>query len=252
MRRSLIAIVVSGGAALALAVGAAPAVAALPSTIQVATFVPDAPFEFRRGGKLTGLDIQLTERIARTIGITAVQWRVLPQFPDVLSAVAADRYPMAAASITVTAARAQRVNFGNPYYVNTIAVVARKGSPINGWGDLSGETVGAVAGTTGQTAANTLPNSKVRIFRTFPVLYRALLDAKVAAAINDYPQSQWYVRANAKKFKMAGTLPGTEASIAFAFAPDQDELRQAFNRGLATLRSNGTLGTLVNRWIPAG
>lgn len=251
MRRSLIAIALVGGTGLALTAGAASGYT-VPRTLQVATFSPNAPFEFRRGGKLTGFDIQLTERIARTIGVKAVQWKVLPQFTNVLSSVAANRYPMAAADMTVTPAREQRIDFGNTYYVNNIGVVVRKGSDIGGWGALSGKTVGAVTGTTGQTAANDLPNSPVKTYATFPQMYKALLDGKVAAAINDYPQSQWYVKANAKKFKMAGTLPDSASDIALAFAPNQDNLRKAFNQGLATLRRNGTLGRLVNQWIPGG
>ena len=49
---------------------------------------------------------------------------------------------------------------------------------------------------------------------------------------------------------MAGTIPGSGSAIALAFAPNQDALRVAFNRGLAKLRTNGTLGKLVNTWMP--
>jgi polar amino acid transport system substrate-binding protein len=251
MRRPLIALVAAGGAALVLVAGAGSATAALPKTIQVVTFTPNAPFEFRRAGKLTGFDIQLVERIARTIGITRVQWRPQTTFSKVIPLVATDTYPMAAADITVTTAREQRIDFGTPYYTTQIGIVTRANSPIVGYGGLAGQTVGVVNGTTGQTAANNLPNSRVRSYPTFPALYKALLDAKIGAALNDYPQSQWYVQANARKFTMAGTIPGSGSAIALAFAPDQDALRVAFNRGLATLRSNGTLGKLVNTWIPS-
>lgn len=250
MRRPLIAIVAAGAAAFALVAGAGSAAAALPKTIQVVTFTPNAPYEFRRGGKLTGFDIQLVERIARTIGITRVQWRPQTTFSKVIPLVAADTYPMAASSITVTAGREQRIDFGVPYYTTQIGIVTRANSPIAGYGDLAGQTVGAVAGTTGQTTANNLPNSRVRVYPTFPALYRALLNAKIGAALNDYPQSQWYVRANKRKFAMAGTIPGSGSAIALAFAPNQDALRVAFNRGLAKLRTNGTLGKLVNTWMP--
>ena len=120
MRRPLTALVAAGAAAFALVAGAGSAAAALPKTIQVVTFTPNAPFEFRRGGKLTGFDIQLVERIARTIGITRVQWRPQTTFSKVIPLVAADTYPMAAADITVTAGRAQQLRFrafGCPHFL---------------------------------------------------------------------------------------------------------------------------------------
>ena len=38
--------------------------------------------------------------------------------------------------------------------------------------------------------------------------------------------------------------------IAFAFTKNQVQLRNAFNKGLAVVRHNGTLLRLKNKWIP--
>ena len=87
----------------------------------------------------------------------------------------------------------------------------------------------------------------VRQYPTMPGAYKALLDAKVDAVINDYGQSRWYVKNNTPKFRYAGVIPVNQ-QYGIAFNDDQDQLRVAMNRALAKMKKNGQYQRLINRW----
>lgn len=245
MPRSLIAVPVIALATLGL--GAPAAEAALPTTVVVYTSVPNPPFALRRNGRLTGFDIQLVEKAARAVGIRAVEWRPVA-FNVILPDIAGGGAPMGASSITITAARRRLVTFGDPYLDADFAIVTRRNSTITGPRGLRNRTVGAVKGTTAVAAADAILGTTVVSYPGQNAAYRALLDATVVAVINDYPQSTWYVRNNASKFRIASSIEG-QADIALAFGKKQNELRSAFNRGLSRLRSNGDYDALVRTWI---
>ena len=52
---------------------------------------------------------------------------------------------------------------------------------------------------------------------------------------------------NAPKFRYAGVIPVNQ-QYGLAFNDNQDELRVAMNRALATMKRNGQYQRLINRW----
>lgn len=226
----------------------AAAPAGVPNTVTVLTTLPNAPFEFRRGGRLTGFDVQLVNRIFDAVGIADAQWDPSP-FNQIIPGLKANTAQMGAASITVTSARKLDVIFSNPYINADQAIVTRKGSAVNSLDDLAGDTVGALTGSTGAQTAGAVPNAIIVTFPTQVQAYQALLRGQITAVVNDYAQSAWYVKSNAAKFRVGALLRG-RGRIAFAFPKSQVALRDAVNNGLAIVKANGTYATLARTWIP--
>ncbi len=246
MRRPLFAIVAVAVAGAALA-GASSAAAKVPKVITALTITGNGPFDIRRGGKPTGFDIQLVERMARIAGARSVSWKVV-DFDNLLDAVASDDAMLGAASITITPDRAAIVDFGNPYLQANMGIVTRKGTPgIETRDDLRGQRVGVLEGSTAVPVARGIPGARVRTYLTMPATYRALLNAKVNAVINDYGQSRWYVRHNAPKFRYAGIIP-VDQQYGIAFNQSRDSLRIAMNRALVKMKKDGSYQQLVDRW----
>jgi ABC-type amino acid transport substrate-binding protein len=232
------------GTALA---GASVAVAAVPRNVTALTISGNGPFDIRQGGKLTGFDIQLVEQSARLAGVRTVSWRVV-DFEDLLNGVQNGRAMLGASSITITPTRAGQVTFGSPYLQANMGIVTRKGETgIVTAKDLQGDIIGVLAGSTAVPVANGIRGASVRQYPTMPGAYKALLDAKVDAVINDYGQSRWYVKNNASKFRYAGVIPVNQ-QYGIAFNDDQDQLRVAMNAALAKMKRNGQYQRLVNRW----
>lgn len=246
MRRPLIALVAvtASGAVL---LGASVATAAVPRNVTALTISGNGPFDIRQGGKLTGFDIQLVEQAARLAGVRTVSWRVVT-FNNLLNDIEDGDAMLGASSITITPQRAAQVTFGSPYLQANMGIVTRSGQTgIVTAKDLQGDTIGVLSGSTAVPVAKGIQGAKVLQYPTMPAAYKALLDAKVDAVINDYGQSRWYVKNNAPKFRYAGVIP-VDQQYGIAFNDDQDQLRVAMNAALAKMKRNGQYQRLVNRW----
>jgi len=253
VRRSSIAITVA--AAVALGAGLSAATAAppkgVPAKVQVLTILPNPPFELRdKQGKLTGFDVQLANAVAKTVGITALAWQPVQNLTAELDGVSMGQAPMAASSITITPARQKKMIFSTPYLDAALGVVAQKGSKLGSGGNIQNLTVGVLKGSTSATYVQSLPGNVVEVlYPTMTGAYNALLRGAVKVVVNDYAQSSWYVQHNKQDFTITALISQPD-NIAFAFTKNQVALRNAFNKGLAILRHNGTLLRLKNQWIP--
>ncbi len=249
MTRSLRAMPIVAIIALGLGAGSGSAApAGVPTSVTVLTTVPNAPFELRRGGRLTGFDVQLVNQIFNAVGIADAQWDPSP-FNQIIPGLKANTAQMGAASITVTSARRLNAIFSNPYLNADQAIVTRTGSTVNSLSDLAGDMVGALTGSTGAQTADAVPNAIVVSFPTQTQAYQALLRGKVTAVVNDYAQSAWYVKSNTAKFRVGALIRG-KGTIAFAFPKSQVALRNAVNNGLAIVKANGAYAKLIKAWIP--
>jgi ABC-type amino acid transport substrate-binding protein len=252
VRRSFIAVPVIAG--VVLCAGATAATAAppkgVPAKVQVLTILPNPPFEMRINGKLTGFDVQLANAVARAVGITALEWQPVQNLSAELEGVTLGQAPMAASSLTITASRQKQMIFSTPYLDADLGVVALKGSKAGSGGSIENLTVGVLKGSTSATYVQNLPGNVVEVmYPTQTGAYNALLRGAVKVVVNDYAQSSWYVRNNKQDFALTALInqPG---KIAFAFTKNQVALRNAFNKGLATVKRNGTLLRLKNQWLP--
>ena len=245
-RRPVFAIVAIAAAGTALA-GASAATAQVPRVITALTISANGPFDFRTGGKLTGFDIQLVERMAVLAGARDVTWKVV-DFDNLLNAIDNGQAMMGASSITITPQRAAIVDFGNPYLQANMGIVTRAGTTgITTRNDLRGQTIGVLQGSTAVPVAKGIQGAKVMQYPTIGPIYTALLNAKVNAVINDYGQSRWYVNHNKPKFRFGGIIPVNQ-NYGLAFNQSRDSLRVAMNRALATMKRNGSYQELITRW----
>ncbi len=246
MRRPIIALVAVAAVVAPLA-GASAVVAAVPRTVSALTIAGNGPFDIRQGGKLTGFDVQLVEQAATLAGVRAVQWRVVA-FNNLLNGIEDGVAMMGAASITITPQRWGQVSFGSPYLQANMGIVTRAGETgITTRNDLRGLAIGVLSGSTAVPIAKGIQGARVLQYPTMQAAYRALLDAKNNAVINDYGQSVWYVQHNVPKFRYAGVIPVSQ-QYGIAFNDDQDALRIAMNRALATMTRNGQYQRLIKRW----
>ena len=245
-RRPVFALVAIAAAGTALA-GASAASAQVPRVVTALTIAGNGPFDIRQNGKLTGFDIQLDNQAATIAGVKDVTWKVVT-FDTLLDQVENGAAMMGASSITITPQRAAQVTFGSPYLQANMGIVTRRGTTgISTKATLKGETIGVLEGSTAVPVAKSIQGARVLQYTTMPATYKALLDAKVDAVINDYGQSRWYVKNNAGKFRYAGVIP-VDQQYGLAFNDDQDALRIAMNRALATMKKNGQYQVLVKRW----
>lgn len=90
------------------------------------------PFAFRdKGGKWTGISIELWTQLAKELGLR-YEFVELP-LDEMFAALAGSRVDVAIAAISVTPERERRVDFSHPYYTTGLGVVTKRRSQRGFW-----------------------------------------------------------------------------------------------------------------------
>ena len=103
------------------------------------------PFNYFEGKQLTGFEVELTDAIAKKLGLK-VEWKVL-SFDSLLAGLQRDRWDLAISSHGITEERAKVVDFTNPHYCGGATIVSKDGKVAKA-ADLAGKTVAVQTGTT--------------------------------------------------------------------------------------------------------
>ncbi len=229
--------------------GAAASVETIEEGIlTVGTDTPYEPFEIGQPPDISGYDIEVMNAIAEELGLTAEYTDT--GFGTIFRDTANGQFDTAAAASTITPNREEVVDFSDPYYLTQQVLLVPDDSDIASFDDLSGVIVGAQDGTTGETYANEETEaSEVRGYPEGPDAIAALQTGQVEAVVIDQ-----FVAVTALE-KQGGLEIVDEAEgdefYGFALAPDSDELREAMNEALATMKEDGTLTDLYQQYFEA-
>jgi ABC-type amino acid transport substrate-binding protein len=219
-----------------------------PGVLSVASDVPYAPFEFTEPGssEVVGFDVDLVRAIAERIGITDVRF-VDQSFDSIILSIRQGRFDMSASSWTITPERAEQVAFGDPYFSANQAILVRGDSTATSLEDLGDATIGAQRGTIGADLAASVPGATVQRYETADDAFNALAQGRIDAAITDFPVVA-YAAAQKPDLKVAAEVPG-DLGLGLMFPLENTALRDAFDRGLAEIRADGTYDEIYETWF---
>jgi polar amino acid transport system substrate-binding protein len=93
-----------------------------------------------------GFDIDVATEIARRLGVK-IRWET-PAWDVVTAGRWEDRWDLSVGSMTITAQRAELLDFSSPYYYTPAGFAVRKGSVIASIGQLAGKQVGVCGACT--------------------------------------------------------------------------------------------------------
>jgi polar amino acid transport system substrate-binding protein len=155
--------------------------------------------------------------------------------------------------ISFTPQRAQAVTFSNSYYDVQQAIVALKGSPIvtqHTSADLKKYLYGDQVGTTGLTyiTNNIQPTQQPRVFDTLSEVSAALEAHRIDALITDTPTAQYMASAQLKHAVLVAQFPSVGEHYGLLFHLG-NPLVSCVNKAIATLRANGTLHQLQQKYL---
>lgn len=106
-----------------------------------------APFEYKAGNQVVGVDIDICQRIADKMGVELEI--VDTKFDSIIVAVKEGKADIGASGFTITADRLKEVNFSDVYYEATQHIIVPKDSAIESVDDLAGKKVAVQQATTG-------------------------------------------------------------------------------------------------------
>jgi polar amino acid transport system substrate-binding protein len=217
--------------------------------IQVATDATFPPFEIvdETTKELTGFDVELMNAIAANLGMT-VEWVNTP-FDSVIAGVSTCQYDVAIAAITITDERKNEMLFSEPYInAGQIVVVGIGNDEVKGVADLSGKTVAAQLGTTGEIEAQKIPNVVYKPYDTYDLAFLDLVNGQVDAVIADYPTALGFIGKNEGKLKTVGEV-FTEESYGIAVCKNKPDMLDKINAGLKAVKDAGKIKELETKWL---
>jgi polar amino acid transport system substrate-binding protein len=230
-----------------------------PGVLTVGSCLDYPPFEAVKHNQETGFDVDLTDAVAKELGLQ-VQW-VKANFNTIFTAVAGHQFDMVAAAVTATgklgAKRSQTVQFSNYYYnsLQSLTINPSKTPSITSVDGLtSGMVVGVQKGTTGEAWAqdNLAPKGiQIKSYTASPDSFRDLEGGAIQGVINDDPSSEAIVATQFPDLKVVQTID-TNEKYAFAFAKDTPDLVNAVNWAFQKVVASGEYETIFRRYFPHG
>ena len=221
------------------------------SSLVVATEPTFPPFEMQSkdGNGLQGFDIDVMTEIGKAVNL-AVRFEPLP-FDGIIPALQSKTIDAAISGITITAERAQAVDFSSPYFKAGLAIaVTEKNQSIQGFDDLTGKKIAVQIGTTGAMEAKKVKGAKDSEFDSAVLALQELVNGKVDAVVNDAPVTLYALKeAGLKGVKVVGELLTEEF---YGIALPKDSLnRQAVNYGLFKILESGVYRAIYQKWFAA-
>ena len=219
--------------------------------LTVCTHLPYEPFQYKEGGEIVGFDVDLMDLVAEELGLAQDIVNTPFETIETGQAMNTGKCDIAAAGMTITDERSEVMDFSDPYFDATQALLVKKGAPYDSLESLSGKTLGVQIGTTGEEYArdNVPEGVELKVFEDLALLVTAVKSGSIDAGIND----------NSVLYDYVGKNPDTEVSVEFdtgeqygvAVAKDKnDELIDTVDDVLAKAKEDGTYDKLYEKYFP--
>ena len=229
-----------------------------PGTLTVATDKPAFPpyFEDNDPTNGRGFESAVAYAIARKLGYAKsdVKWTTEPFNSSY--APGPKKFDFDVNQISITPARAKRVDFSTPYFTAPQALVALKSSDAanaTSLADLADTKLGVQIGTTSLDAVNQVvkPSSQPKVFNDSNDVVTALKQKQVDAVVVDLPTAFFLTAAQVPTAKIVGQFSAPGGDTWGALLQKGSPLTQCVNQALGDLKESGTLQSLEQRWLGA-
>lgn len=222
-----------------------------------------APFEYYENRQIVGVDVEIVNRVAEKMGKTIQLKNV--EFDVIIDNVEAGKIADAgAAGLTITPARAEKVNFTIPYYSSVQYVIFNREMPPSlrddhiVWEALASHKLGSQIGSTGyifvddeiENGVLSGTGTTIKGIDSHQLAADAILAHIIDYAIADELAAKFIVEKNPGLDALPLYYSGAtreedypvEESYAIAVNKDRDELLEAFNEVLAEMLEKDDAG----------
>ena len=212
------------------------------------THLPYSPFQFKQDNHVVGFDVDLVDLVARDLKVD--QKIVDTPFEGIQSGedLNTGKCDVAAAGMTITDVREKNLDFSDPYFEATQALLVSKDSDDDSLADLKGKKLGVQQSTTGEEYARKHADGVERVqFEDLALLLTAVRTGQVAGAIND----------NGVLYDYAAKTPQVKVTTEFdtgeryglGVRTGNDALRKEINKVLKAAVADGRYDDLYRKWF---
>ena len=216
--------------------------------LTMATNAAFPPYEMTTdAGEFEGIDIETAQAIADKLGLE-LQIDDM-DFDAALLSVQQGKADIAMAGVTVTDERKAVMDFSDSYATGIQSIIVPEGSDIASPDDLAGKKIGTQRGTTGYIyCSDDFGDDAVVAYDDGLTAVQALNNGQVDAVVIDNAPAQEFIAAN-PGLKILDTSYAEE-DYAIGMAKGSS-LEDAVNAALKELKADGTLQSIVDKYITA-
>ena len=216
--------------------------------LTMATNAAFPPYEMTTdAGEFEGIDIETAQAIADKLGLE-LQIDDM-DFDAALLSVQQGKADIVMAGVTVTDERKAVMDFSDSYATGIQSIIVPEGSDIASPDDLAGKKIGTQRGTTGYIyCSDDFGDENVVAYDNGLTAVQALNNGQVDAVVIDNAPAKEFVAANPGLVILDTSYAEEDYAIGVAKG---SSLKDAVNAALEELKADGTLQSIVDKYITA-
>ena len=223
--------------------------------LTMATNASFPPYEYYEGDAIVGIDAEIAAAIAEKLGLTLEIEDM--EFDSIITAVNGGKADIGMAGMTVTPERQEEVNFTTSYATGVQVIIVPEDSDITSVDDLMAEGASHIIGVQRNTTGDLYTTwdledaglATIDRYSKGTEAVMALLTGKVDCVVIDNEPAKAFVAEN-PGLKILDT-EYIEEQYAGAIAKDNTALCDAINKALEELIADGTVKSIVEKYIAA-
>ena len=216
--------------------------------LTMATNAAFPPYEMTTdAGEFEGIDIETAQAIADKLGLE-LQIDDM-DFDAALLSVQQGKADIVMAGVTVTDERKAVMDFSDSYATGIQSIIVPDGSDIASPDDLAGKKIGTQRGTTGYIyCSDDFGDENVVAYDDGLTAVQALNNGQVDAVVIDNAPAKEFIAANPGLVILETSYAEEDYAIGLAKG---SSLEDAINGALEELKADGTLQSIVDKYISA-
>lgn len=216
--------------------------------LTMATNATFPPYEMTTdAGDIEGIDVETAQAIADKLDLE-LQIDDM-DFDAALLSVQQGKADIVMAGVTVTDERKAVMDFSDSYATGIQSIIVPEGSDITSPDDLAGKKIGTQRGTTGYIyCSDDFGDENVVAYDDGLTAVQALNNGQVDAVVIDNAPAKEYVAANPGLKVLETSYAEEDYAIGLAKG---SALEDAVNAALEELKADGTLQSIVDKYITA-
>jgi polar amino acid transport system substrate-binding protein len=179
--------------------------------LMVGTGTGNPPWHFRdEKGDMAGFDVDVAKIVAKGLFSDDTKIEFVNQASDArIPNIVTDKVDITCQFMTVTAERAQQVNFTIPYYREGVGLMLAGGGKYKSYDEMKAAgaavTVSVLQNVYAEEMVHqALPEAKVDQYESIDLGYQALNSQRADAVATDVSSLQWFMKQNPGKYVDAG------------------------------------------------
>lgn len=198
---------------------------------------------------VTGFDVAMMNEIGKRLGVSVVIEDM--DFDGIVPAIGT-KIDCGATGMTITDERKEAVNFSDPYYDATQAVLLPIDSEVKTEDDLKAcKAIGVQGGTTGETVARGINDGAVVSVKSFNQVVLDLVNGKDDAVVMDQVPGEAFLSQYSDKIQLVegSTFNFDVEQYGIAMPKDDEVMLNAINGALADMKADGTYDQLLEQYV---